>query len=52
MSKKIKKLSLSKETVMNLDDPGADRTPQSVLSELTTTRCCTECTRPCSICCP
>jgi hypothetical protein len=51
MTRTIKKLSLSKETVKNLDDPGADRAPESIVSQTTSTRCCTECTRPCSICC-
>ena len=50
--KMMKKLSLSKETVKNLDDPGVDRAPESFISQLTTTRCCSECTIPCSVCCP
>lgn len=52
MNSKLKKLTLSRETVRNLDDPGVDKAPESILSALTTTRCCSECTTACSICCP
>jgi hypothetical protein len=52
MNSKLKKLTLSRETVRNLDEPGVDRAPESILSESTSTRCCSECTKACSICCP
>ena len=51
MNSKLKKLTLSRETVRNLDEPGIDKAPESILSEATATRCCSECTRACSICC-
>jgi hypothetical protein len=49
MKKKLKKLSLSTETVRHLTEPNLKEAAGGTTSE---TRRCTLCTAACSVCCP
>jgi hypothetical protein len=52
MKKKFKKLSLSTETLGNLNEPELKEAAGAISTDTVCTRACSLCTIACSICCP